>query len=89
MRRSTRKATFSLDTQVLAALDDATARGLAPSKNSLVEQALQNELRELQKQARRRLWEEGSRDRLLLKDVRDVEDEFRAPDAETARRIAP
>jgi len=88
MRRSTKKATFSLDTQVLAALDDAMARGLASSKNSLVEQALQNELRELQKEARRKLWEQGSRDSLLLKDLEDVEAEFRTPDAETARRIA-
>ncbi len=88
MRRSTKKATFSLDTQLLAALDDAMARGLARSKNSLVEQALQNELRELQKEARRKLWEQGSRDSLLLKDVQDVEAEFRTPDAETARRIS-
>jgi metal-responsive CopG/Arc/MetJ family transcriptional regulator len=88
MRRSTKKATFSLDTQVLAALDDAMARGLARSKNSLVEQALQNELRQLQKEARRKLWAQGSRDSLLLKDVRDVEAEFRTPDAETARSIA-
>jgi len=88
MRRSTRKATFSLDTEVLGALDDAMARGLAPSKNSLVEQALQNELKELDKRARRRLWEEGARDRLLLKDVQDVETEFETADAETSRRIA-
>ena len=88
MRRNTRKATFSLDTRVLAALDDAMARGLARSKNSLVEQALQNELRELQKEARRKLWEQGARDSLLLKDVQDVEAEFETPDAETARRIA-
>jgi len=88
MRRTTRKATFSLDTQVLAALDDAMARGLARSKNSLVEQALQNELRELQREARRKVWEQGSRDSLLLKDVQDVEAEFQIPDAETARRIA-
>ena len=88
MRRSTKKATFSLDTQVLAALDDAMARGLAPSKNSLVEQALRNELRELHKKARRKLWEEGSQDSLLLNDIQDVEAEFRTPDAETALRIA-
>ena len=88
MRRSTKKATFNLPTDVLAALDDAMARGLARSKNSLVEQALQNELRELQREARRKVWEQGSRDSLLLKDVQDVEAEFQIPDAETARRIA-
>ena len=40
IRRKTRKATFSLDSGVLAAMDEAMARGMAPSKNALVQQAL-------------------------------------------------
>jgi len=87
MRRSTRKATFNLDTDVLAALDEAMAMDLAPSKNALVEQALQNELRELRRQARQKLWQQGARDRLLLRDVQGVEREFLTADADTARRI--
>ena len=39
MRRKARKATFSLDAGVLATLDEVMARGMAPSKNALVEQA--------------------------------------------------
>ncbi len=52
------------------------ARGMAPSKNALVEQASNKELRELQRQARQRRWQEGAKDTLLLKDVEDVETAF-------------
>ena len=87
MRRKTKKATFNLHTDVLAALDEIMARGMAPSKNALVERALNKELKELQRQARQRLWEEGAKDTLLLKDIGETEVAFRTPDAETARRI--
>lgn len=87
MRRKTKKATFNLHTDVLAALDQIVTQGMAPSKNSLVEQALNKELKELQRQARQRLWQEGANDILLLKDVEDTEAAFRTADAETARRI--
>ena len=87
MRGKTRKATFNLHTDVLAALDEIMARGMVPSKNALVEQALLKELKELQRQARQRLWQEGAKDTLLLKDIEDVELTFRTADAETARRI--
>lgn len=87
MTRTTRKATFNLRTDLLAALDDAMARGVAPSKNAFVERALDKELRELQRQVRQKLWQEGARDPLLLKDVEDTESAFRTADAETARSI--
>jgi len=87
MARRTRKATFSLGTDVLAALDEAMAQGAAPSKNALVERALGRELKELQRQARQKLWQEAARDPLLLKDLKDTEAEFTTADAETARRI--
>jgi len=66
MRGKTKKATFSLHTDVLAALDEAMSKGIAPSKNALVEQALLKELKELQRQARQRAWQEGANDALLL-----------------------
>jgi len=87
MRGKTKKATFNLHTNVLAALDEIMAQGMVPSKNALVEQALLKELKELQRQARQRLWQEGAKDTLLLKDMEDVETAFRTADAETARRI--
>ena len=87
MGGKTKKATFNLHTDVLAALDEVMARGMAPSKNALVEQALNKELKELQRQTRQRLWQEGAKDTLLLKDVEDTEAAFRTADAETARMI--
>jgi Arc/MetJ-type ribon-helix-helix transcriptional regulator len=87
MRGKTKKATFSLHTDVLAALDEAMSKGIAPSKNALVEQALLKELKELQRQARQRAWQEGANDALLLGDIEAVEAAFSTADAETAQRI--
>ncbi|MEA1958813.1 MAG: hypothetical protein U9N44_03960 [Chloroflexota bacterium] len=87
MRAKTKKATFNLHPEVLDALDEAMARGAAPSKNILVEQALVKELKELRRQERQARWEEGAKDSLLLKDVEEVEADFQAADTETAGRI--
>jgi metal-responsive CopG/Arc/MetJ family transcriptional regulator len=87
MRGKTKKATFNLHTDVLDAVDEIMARGLIPSKNALVEQALRKELNELRRQARQKSWQEGAKDTVLLKDMENVEANFRTADAETARRI--
>jgi hypothetical protein len=87
MRGKTKKATFNLHTDVLAALDEIMEKGIVPSKNALVEQALLKELKEVHRQTRQAMWKEGAKDILLLKDIDDVETAFRTADAETARRI--
>lgn len=87
MRGKTKKATFSLHSDVLAALDEIMALGTVPSKNALVEQALLKEIKELRRQARLTQWKEGAKDKLLLKDIEDIETAFGTADAETARRI--
>jgi len=87
MRGKAKKATFSLHPDVLAALDEATARGAAPSKNVLVERALVKELKEFRKQMRQVQWQEGAKDPLLLKDVSEIEVAFRSADAETVGRV--
>jgi len=87
MGGKTKKATFSLHSDVLAALDEIMALGTVPSKNALVEQALLKELKELRRQARLTQWKEGAKDKLLLKDIEDIEAAFGTADAETARRI--
>ncbi len=86
-RSKTKKATFSLHVDVLAALDRVIAQGAAPSKNALVEQALVRELRELRRQVRRAAWEEAARDPLFLEDLEKTEAAFRSADAETARGL--
>ena len=87
MSVKTKKATFNLHTDVLAALDEVMAQGVAPSKNALVEQALLKELKELRRQARKALWQEAAKDPLFMKDIEEVEADFRYADAETAGRI--
>jgi len=52
MRAKTKKATFKLPVDVINALAEVMARGMAPSKNALVEQALLKELKELRKNVR-------------------------------------
>lgn len=85
MRGKTKKATFNLHTDVLAAMDEVMAQGMAISKNALVEQALLKELKELRRQARKTLWQEAVKDPLFIKDIEDVEKDFRYADAETIR----
>lgn len=87
MPGKTKKATFSLHVEVLAALDEVMSEGIAPSKNAIVERALLKELKELRKQARQRAWQEGAKDTLLIKDIDDIETAFHTADAETALRI--
>ena len=83
----TKKATFNLHPNVLIALNEAMAKGAAPSKNALVERALIKELKELQRQNRKSRWEEGSKDPLLLKDLEETASSFQTADAETAGKI--
>jgi len=87
MSEKTKKATFNLHPDVLAALDEAMSEGVAPSKNVLVERALVRELKELRRQARQARWEEGAKDPVLLRDISEVEVAFQSADAETAGRI--
>lgn len=87
MPGKTRKATFNINEDVLAAMDSAMAKGAAPTKNALVERALVKELKEIERQARKARWEQGAKDPLLMKDIKDIEESFMGADAETARRI--
>ncbi len=82
-----KKATFSLRRETLEALDEAVSQGAAPSKNALVERALEKELKEVRRQRERALWEEALRDPLFLRDLEEVDEAFQSADAETARSI--
>lgn len=88
MTAKTKKATFNLHHDVIAALDKAMAEGAASSKNVLVERALVKELKEVRRQARQSKWKEGAKDPALLKDISDTETAFQSADAETAGRIS-
>lgn len=87
MATRSRKVTYYLSEELLAAIDQAVARGVAPSKNALVERALARAIEEIEQEWLRRQWEEAARDPLFLKDIQEVEEDFRFADAETARGI--
>lgn len=87
MVRHAKKATFLVSVEILNGIDAAVATGAAPSKNALVERALDEELRKLRRRARRARWQEASQDPLFLKDVAAIEKDFRVADAETAQRL--
>ncbi len=85
--RATKKASFELDSGLLAELQDPVARGAAPTESSLVENALRRELSLIRRQWRRTLWEDAAADPLFLDDIASVQADFAALDAETARPI--
>jgi len=85
LRLHAKKATFSLRPDVLAALDEAVANGTGVSKNAFVEEALLRALRDRQRDIRRAQWETAARDPLFMRDLADVEQDFRDADAETTR----
>ena len=76
MHQKMKKATFSLNSNVLAALDEAVARGLAPGKSVLVERAIVKELNELKRQERQARRREAAKDPLFIKDIEDLEIAF-------------
>jgi hypothetical protein len=87
MSGKTKKATFNLHISVLDAMDEVTARGMVPSKNALVEQALIKELKEIRRLERKTLWQEAAKDSLFLADIKQVEADFQHADAETAGKM--
>ena len=78
------KATFSIHRVLLEAITAAVAEGAAPSKNALVERALQHELRRHHRRALAAQWARAAKDPAFLRDVQEVEEAFSYIDAETA-----
>jgi metal-responsive CopG/Arc/MetJ family transcriptional regulator len=87
MTGKSKKATFNLHTEVLDELDQVMAKGIASSKNALVEQALRKELNEIKRLTRKSLWQEAAKDPLFIKDVAQVEYDFTDADSETIGSI--
>ena len=83
----TKKATFNLSTEVLNELDQLMDRGLAPSKNSVVEKALIKELNELRKKERKVLYQKAMKDPLFVKDIGETERDFTYADDETSGNL--
>ncbi len=82
-----RKVTFSLRQDILDAMNEAVTKGITPSKNALVEQALRHELKEIRRRMMAAEWERAAKDPLFVGDVEEVREAFETADAETARAI--
>ncbi len=87
MRVKTRKATFSLHSDVLEKLDEAMTHGDERSKNELVERALIKELKELQRRKRQKEWQKAVTDPLFVRDMEDITSAFETADDEASRRL--
>lgn len=81
------KATFSLQKELLDRIAAAVARGAAPSKNALVERALERELQAIRRQTLQARWAEAARDPKFLGDIEDAQAAFAVADAEAAKLI--
>jgi len=77
------KATFSIRRDLLEAIAKVVTQGAAPSKNALVERALQHELHRLRRRALAARWAQAAQDPLFLRDVQETQDAFSPADAET------
>lgn len=88
-RKSVRpvKATFNIREDLWGFVRDAVAHKLAPSKNALIEAALERQRDVLRRRDRLEAWKRAMKDPKFLKDLRDVERDFAPLDAETARQI--
>lgn len=82
--RQTKKATFLLPEDLLRAVETAVATGIAPSKNAFIARAIDHELVKVRRLERLARLEAASRHPLFLRDIGDVERDFRFEDADTA-----
>ena len=82
------KRTFSLSASLIRALDQMVAARFAPSKNALVERALLNELRQFHRQQRAAAWKAAAKDPKFMREIAELEEEFRSADQETLRRVS-
>jgi len=81
------KVTFSIQRALLEAIDVAVAQGVAPSKNALVEHAIQQELRKLRQRTLAEQWAQAAKDATFLREVQEVQASFSAADTEAAELL--
>lgn len=81
-RSRARKVTFTIDEQVVAAIEAAVEDGVAPSKSALVGEAVVKYLSGAARERRRREWQEAAQDPRLLADIEAVMRDFASADAE-------
>ncbi|MFY9484553.1 MAG: ribbon-helix-helix domain-containing protein [Patescibacteria group bacterium] len=78
----TKKQTFSLDTEVVVALDQLSKKGSITSKSDFVEQAIKRELKQKRDEWLSKEFAKAAKDPLLAQDVNDVQKDFKYIDSE-------
>lgn len=78
----TKKQTFSLDKEVVIALDQLSKKGSITSKSDFVEQAIKHGLKQKREEWLAREFAKAAKDPLLAQDVNDVQKDFKYIDSE-------
>lgn len=83
----TKKQTFSLDKEVVIALDQLSKKGSITSKSDFVEQAIKHGLKQKRDEWLSREFAKAAKDPLFLADMEEVQRDFEGADRESARMI--
>lgn len=82
-----KKVTFFLSESTLEEMRNLVQAQEALSQNKLVEEALQEYIKKLRREAMSREFAEASRDPLFLSDVKEIGEDFKHADAESSGLI--
>lgn len=82
-----KKATFALPEPLLYKLKELAKSKRVPSANAAVREALEKYLAEIDRKEFQEAMQSAVRDADFMKDLKEVELDFRAADSETARKI--
>lgn len=80
-----KKATFVIDEHVISEAKEIVEKGVFRSMNAFVESALRDEIEKIKREQIRNAINDASRDPLFLKDLREIEEDFRYSDIEEGR----
>jgi len=87
MKEKLKNTTFSLPVKSIENLKEAVKEGYAKSLNSAVREAIELYTAKVSKEALKKEMEAASRDPLFLKDTKELMDDFKTSDKETAELI--
>jgi Arc/MetJ-type ribon-helix-helix transcriptional regulator len=87
MKEKLKNTTFSLPVKSIENLKEAVKEGYAKSLNSAVREAVELYTAKVSKEALKKEMEAASRDPLFLKDTKELMDDFKTSDKETAELI--
>lgn len=81
------KVTFALPADLMQQVREFVGRGVFPSQNALVREALQHEIKRQREEWIAREYAEAASDPLFLEDMAQTMAAFESSDAQTARMI--